>query len=155
MEAFLMEVAKVGYGKTQKEVKLIAEAVAREKGVLRGEKISDGLFHRFLERRPNLNLRRGDATANVRMKALDIEKMNEYFKSLEETLKQRPNQGRFTMWMKLVSHLITALQMSLQEEAQIKFVIESLGIRGRLLLLGVLMQLVRQSLLLSYLMQNA
>ena len=85
---------------------------------MRGEKISDGLFHRFLERRPNLSLRRGDATANVRMKALDIEKMNEYFKSLEETLKQRTNQGRFTMWMKLVSHLITALQMSLQEEAK-------------------------------------
>ena len=56
LEAFLMEVAKVGYGKTRKEVKLIAEAVAREKGVLRGEKISDGLFHHFLERRPNLSL---------------------------------------------------------------------------------------------------
>ena len=67
------------------------------------------------------------------MKALDIEKMNEYFKSLEETLEQRTNQGRFTMWMELVSHLITALQMSLQEEAKKKFVIESLGIRGRLL----------------------
>ena len=88
MEAFLMEVAKVGYGKTRKEVKLIVEAVAREKGVLRDEKISNGWFRRFLERRPNLSLRRGDATANVRMEALDIEKMNEYFKSLEETLKQ-------------------------------------------------------------------
>ena len=43
----------------------------------------------------------------------------------------------------------------LQEEAKKKFVIESLGIRGRLLMLGVLMQLVRQSLRLSYLMQNA
>lgn len=38
---------------------------------------------------------------------------------------------------------------------QKKFVIESLGTRSRLLLLGVLMQLVRQSLCLSYLMQNA
>ena len=78
MEAFLMEVAKVGYGKTQKEVKLIVEAVAREKRVLRGEKISDGWFRRFLGRRPNLSLRRGDATANDRMDALDIETMNEY-----------------------------------------------------------------------------
>ena len=58
-----------------KEVKLMVEAVAREKGVLRGEKISDG-FIVFLERRPNLTLRRGDATANVCMEALGIEKMN-------------------------------------------------------------------------------
>jgi len=57
------------------EVKLMVEAVAREKGVLRGEKISDG-FIVFLERRPNLTLRRGDATANVCIEALGIEKMN-------------------------------------------------------------------------------
>ena len=60
------------------------EAVAREKGVLRGEKITDGWFRRFLERRPKLSLRRGDATANVRMEALDSETMNDYFKSLED-----------------------------------------------------------------------
>ena len=89
LASFLMEVSKVGYGKTRKEVKLLVEAVAREKGVLRGEKISDGWFRRFLERRPRLSLRRGDATANVRMEALDIETKNEYFKSLEETLKEQ------------------------------------------------------------------
>ena len=37
---------------------------------------------------PLLSLRQGDATANVRMQALDIDKMNEYFKPLEETIKQ-------------------------------------------------------------------
>ena len=88
LASFLMEVSKVGYGKTRKEVKFLVEAVAREKGVLRGEKISDGWFRRFLERKPKLSLRRGDATANVRMEALDIETKNEYFKSLEETLKE-------------------------------------------------------------------
>ena len=74
LASFLMEVARVGYGKTRREVKLLVEAVAREKGVLRGERISDGWFRRFLERRPNVSLRRGDATANVRMEALDMEK---------------------------------------------------------------------------------
>ena len=53
----------------------MVETVAREKGVLRGEKISDGSVV-FLERRPNLSLRRKDATANVCMEALGIEKMN-------------------------------------------------------------------------------
>ena len=53
LEVFSMEVAKVGYGKTRKEVNLIVEAVAKEKGVLRGEKISDGWFCQFLGRRPN------------------------------------------------------------------------------------------------------
>ena len=48
------------------EVKLIVEAVAREKVVLRGEKISNG-FVVFTERRPKLSLRRGDTTTNVRM----------------------------------------------------------------------------------------
>ena len=70
MTSFLMEVDRIGYGKTRKEVKHLVEAVAREKGVLQGEKITDGWFRRFLERRPNLSLRRGDATANVACKPL-------------------------------------------------------------------------------------
>ena len=45
-------------------------------------------FVNFWGEDPTLSLQRGDATANVRMEALDIETMNEYFKSLEETLKQ-------------------------------------------------------------------
>jgi len=51
-----MEVSKVGYSKTRTEVKLLVEAVAGEKGVLRGKKISDGWFCCFLERMPNLSL---------------------------------------------------------------------------------------------------
>ena len=47
LASFLMEVARVGYGKTRREVKLLVEAVAREKGVLRGERISDGWFRCF------------------------------------------------------------------------------------------------------------
>ena len=53
---FLMEVSKLGYGKTQKEVKLIFEAVAKEKWVLQCEKISNAWLHRFLERIPNHSL---------------------------------------------------------------------------------------------------
>ena len=52
LASFLMEVSKVGYDKTRKEVKFLVEAVSREKVVLRGEKVTNGWFHRFLERRP-------------------------------------------------------------------------------------------------------
>ena len=86
LEAFLMEVAKVGYGKTRRGKIDSWSSGKREGGLAGWEHIRR--FHCFLEKRPNLSLRRGDATANVRMEALGIEKMNEYFKSLEETLKQ-------------------------------------------------------------------
>ena len=52
LASFLMEVSKVGYDKTRKEVKFLVKAISREKGVLRGKKVIDGWFHRFLERRP-------------------------------------------------------------------------------------------------------
>jgi len=42
LASFFMEVSKAGYDKTRREVKLLVEAIAQEKGVLRGEKLSDG-----------------------------------------------------------------------------------------------------------------
>ena len=46
----------------------IAENVAHEKGTLKpGCRISRGWFERFMKRQPQLSLRKGDATANVRM----------------------------------------------------------------------------------------
>jgi len=56
LASFLMEVSKVGYSKTRREVKLLVEAVARKKLVLQGDKISDGWFCHFQEMRPNLSL---------------------------------------------------------------------------------------------------
>ena len=158
LASFLMEVSKVGYGKTRKEVKLLVEAVAREKGVLRGEKISDGWFRRFLERRPRLSLRRGDATANVRMEALDIETKNKYFKSLEETLKE---QGLMNSPGQIYNVDETGVTLDhkppnvVARRGQKKCVIESPGTRSKSLLLGASMQLARQSRLLSSLTQNA
>ena len=68
------------------QVKLIVEAVAREKGVLRVRRYP--MVSSFFGEKTQHQSATGDATANVRMEALGIEKMNEYFKSLEETLKQ-------------------------------------------------------------------
>ena len=39
---FVVCVGQIGYGKTRRQVKEIAESVARDKGLLKKEKISDG-----------------------------------------------------------------------------------------------------------------
>ena len=58
-----MFIAKAGYGKTTKEIKAIAENVAKEKGIIRSGKVTDGWFKRFMDRHPKFSLRKGDATA--------------------------------------------------------------------------------------------
>ena len=55
LEEYLSEANKMGYGKTHRQVKVIAERVATEKGVLRGARISDGWWRRFLQRHPRLS----------------------------------------------------------------------------------------------------
>lgn len=84
----LVEVAKIGYGKTPKQVMSIAEHVAKEKNILRGEAISSGWWRRFQERQPQLSLRRGDPTAHIRMDATNEEVIKAYYDLLEETLEE-------------------------------------------------------------------
>ena len=81
---YLLSSAEVGYGKTRKEVKHIAEAVAKEKGVLKASRISDGWWRRFLARNPSISLRSGDATANVRMEVVNEKNITAYFDLLKE-----------------------------------------------------------------------
>ena len=80
---FIEVTGQIGYGKTHKQVKVIAESVARDKGILRCERISDGWFRRFLERQPHLCLRKGDSTATVRMDAMtNQEALDNYFPTI-------------------------------------------------------------------------
>ena len=67
---FLEVVSGVGYGKTRKQVMNIVESTARDKGILKKQKISDGWFQRFIEWQPKFTLRKGDRTAFVRMDAM-------------------------------------------------------------------------------------
>ena len=85
---YLKHCAKVGYGKTRRDVVGIVSTVATEKGVLRGGQVSTGWWHRFLERQKDLSLRQGDSTAHVRMDAMNCETMQHYFTLLEDTLEQ-------------------------------------------------------------------
>ena len=62
------------------------ENVAAEKELLRKGRVTDGWWQRFLERQPNLSLRRGDATAHVRMDSTNAQAIKAYYDLLEETL---------------------------------------------------------------------
>ena len=86
---YLVQTAKVGYGKTRRQVKCIVEKVADEKGTLKAKgKVSDGWLRRFLERHPQLSLHAGDATAHVRMDAVNTENINHYYRNLRECLEE-------------------------------------------------------------------
>ena len=86
---YLVQTAKVGYGKTRRQVKCIVEKVADEKGTLKVKgKVSDGWWRRFLERHPQLYLCAGDATAHVRMDAVNTENISHYYRILRECLEE-------------------------------------------------------------------
>lgn len=93
LESYLKQVNEVGYGKTRREVKAIAEKVAAEKGLLRGSHITDGWWKRFLQRHPNLSLRSGDATGHVRMNAMTKENITNYFDLLKKCIEENGLQN--------------------------------------------------------------
>ena len=90
---FLQVVSEIGYGKTRKQVMGIVESAVRDKEkltkqkILRKQKISDGWFRRFIERQPQLCMRKGDSTAIARMDAMKKqEELDNYFISLKSIL---------------------------------------------------------------------
>ena len=78
----------MGCGKTRRDIKGIAKSVTQDKGVLKGVKISDGWWQRFLECQPKLTLRCGDSTAHVRMDAVNRETMDQYFALLKDVMEE-------------------------------------------------------------------
>ena len=71
--SYLKHCAKVGYGKTRKDVLCIVESATSERCRLRASHVSDGWWRRFKERQGDLSLRQGDSTAHVRMDAMNQE----------------------------------------------------------------------------------
>jgi len=59
----IVTVGKVGFGKTHRQIKNIAEKVATEKEILRRDKITDGWFASFIRCHPELSLWKGDCTS--------------------------------------------------------------------------------------------
>ena len=86
LATYLKHCAKVGYGRTRRDVLGLVQTAASDKGVLRSSRISQGWWHRFLERQKDLSLRQGDSTAHVCMDAMNKETIDHYFALLHDTL---------------------------------------------------------------------
>ena len=65
---------------------MTVEMVEKSKGVLRKDKISNGWWKRFVERQPEVSLRRADSTAHIHMDSVNKESISYYFDLLESTL---------------------------------------------------------------------
>lgn len=84
MSDHLLTAEDAGCGKTRQEIKIIAENLVREKGILRRGKITNGWWQVFLKRNPKIRLRHGDSTAHVRMDAINKETIQSYFALLKD-----------------------------------------------------------------------
>ena len=87
LSGVLKECSSIGWGKTRQDVLKIAESVAKEKHILRHDKITQGWWRGFMERQKDLSLRQGDNTAHIRMDAVNADTMTHYFDLLKKNLK--------------------------------------------------------------------
>ena len=71
LSTFLKTCTDIGYGKTRRDVMRTAQSAATNKGVLKSSKITEGWWRCFLQRQPDLSLRRGETTAHVHMNAVN------------------------------------------------------------------------------------
>ena len=86
---YIITVGQIGFGKTRKQIKGIAEKVATEKKALRKDKITNGWFNSFIKRDPELSLRKGDSTCQTRMNAMSNRTaIEQYFAVLKECLEK-------------------------------------------------------------------
>ena len=60
---FAIEAASVGCGQTRKQIMTIAENVAKDKGILRKDRITQGWYEKFMKRQTYLSLCKGDPAA--------------------------------------------------------------------------------------------
>ena len=58
LSEFIIESASVGYGKTRAQIMSLAENAARDKGVLKKQKLTHGWFDKFMQRQSYLSLRK-------------------------------------------------------------------------------------------------
>ena len=84
LASFLIDAAKIGYGRTRRDVRCLVESHLQQNcGMDEIFSVSNGWWNNFMKRNPSLRLRQGDSTANVRMDALNQENITAYFDLLK------------------------------------------------------------------------
>ena len=86
LKDFLFNASDVGLGKTRGHAMMYAEKVAKEKGVLRKDKITHRWFESFRKRNSDVALRKGDSMAAVRFSCTNPVEISKYYTLLHETL---------------------------------------------------------------------
>ena len=86
LATFLIEVCKMGHGKTKHEVILIVEKTVKKKGRLSEHFNGEGWWNRFTKRHPEIALRTADPLSYSRCNAVTQTTLDHYFKLLQKTL---------------------------------------------------------------------
>ena len=86
LKDFLFNASDVGLGKTRGHAMMYAEKFAKEKGVLRKDKITKHWFESFRKCNSDVALRKGDSMAAVRFRCINPVETGEYYTLLHETL---------------------------------------------------------------------
>ena len=86
LKDFLFNASDIGLGMTRGHATMYAEQVAKEKGVLRKDKITHCWFESFHKRNPGVALRKGDSMAAVRFRYTNPEEISKYYTLLYQTL---------------------------------------------------------------------
>ena len=85
---FLIQVARLGYGKTKQEILDILRKTLEKKKVDTSKFNGEGWWVRFKERHPQLSLRTADPLSMSRANSLSQATIDAYYNLLEETLKE-------------------------------------------------------------------
>ena len=86
---FLVDTAKAGYGKSRKQVQMIATNVVHDKQRMSpSRRVSNGWYYRFMQRQNHLTLRKGDPIANIKINCMNEETMTDYFDKLKYVLQK-------------------------------------------------------------------
>ena len=119
---FIVTVGKIGFGKTHKQIKNIAEKVATEKEILRRDKITDGWFASFMCCHPDLSLQKGDCTSHARMSAMeDRQAIEQYFVVLKECMGKYDLMDKPSQIYNLECYWTTGHHMLLSKKGKEKF----------------------------------
>ena len=76
---FLKTSAKIGFGKTKKEIFSIVQLSLKKKCVSVENFNGESWWNRFTQRHPNLTLRSSDPLSRVRVNAVTKDNVNRYF----------------------------------------------------------------------------
>ena len=82
--SFLVQVAKIGYPHTKKQVLALVQQILSAKGIT--SSISNGLWERYCQRNPGITLRSAVPLSLARAAATDPEMLSRYYDTLEECL---------------------------------------------------------------------